>query len=37
VGALAVGALTGRGRVPFRCAVAIALLDVKLLVLMGQA
>lgn len=37
MGALAVGALTGRGRVPFRCAVAIALLDVKLLVLMGQA
>jgi 4-hydroxybenzoate polyprenyltransferase len=37
VGALAVGALPGRGRMPFRCAVAIALLDVTLLVLMGQA
>jgi 4-hydroxybenzoate polyprenyltransferase len=37
VGALAVGAVTGRGRMPFRCAVAIALLDVTLLVLMGQA
>jgi 1,4-dihydroxy-2-naphthoate octaprenyltransferase len=37
VGALAVGALTGRGRMPFRCAVAIAVLDVTLLVLMGQA
>jgi hypothetical protein len=31
---LAVGALTGRGRVPFRCGVAIAGLNVMLLVLM---
>jgi len=30
---LAVGALTGRGRMPFRCGVAIAILNVMLLVL----
>ena len=35
-GALAIGALTGRGRVPFQCAVAIAVVDVTLLVLMGK-
>jgi 4-hydroxybenzoate polyprenyltransferase len=33
---LAVGALTGRGRAPFRCGVAIAGLNVILLVLMAQ-
>lgn len=37
VGALGVGALTGPGRIPFRCGVAIAVLDVTLLLLMGQA
>jgi hypothetical protein len=36
-GALGVGALTGPGRIPFRCGVAIAVLDVTLLLLMGQA
>lgn len=35
--ALAAGALTGHGRLPFRCAVAIAVADVTLLVLMGRA
>jgi 4-hydroxybenzoate polyprenyltransferase len=36
-GALAGGTLTGRGRVPFRCGVAIALVDLTLLVLLAQA
>lgn len=33
---VAVGALAGRGRVPFRCGIVIAVLDVTLLVLTGR-
>lgn len=36
IAALAFGALTGQGRLPFRCAVWIAVADVTLLVLMGR-